>query len=103
MFIAMATNRIIRVTRKCFKDCGLLDVGRSACGRQLLRALTSVPRGSAHTLPLITALHGAQRRILAPAQESGPEPVGAANTSLSLIVGTRDVWQCSWREDRCAR
>lgn len=27
MFITMATNRMIGVTRKCFKDCGLLDVG----------------------------------------------------------------------------
>lgn len=26
MFITIATNRIIGVTRKCFKDCGLLDV-----------------------------------------------------------------------------
>lgn len=25
MFIAMATSRIIGVTGKCFKDCGLLD------------------------------------------------------------------------------
>lgn len=50
MFITTATNRIIGVTRKCFKDSGLLDVGSLPVEASSF-ALTSVlRRESAHSL-----------------------------------------------------
>lgn len=76
MFVTMATNEIIGVTRKGFRACGLLDVA-AGCGSQLF-ALTSVP--TAGRPPSLSSL-----------QAAGAPSTGlnsyAATAPLGLVVG----------------
>lgn len=98
MFITTATNRIIGVTRKCFKDSGLLDVGSLPLEASSF-ALTSVLRRRVLTRSRVVALcrvTGAQARGL-PVTGLVPDGGGPGNQAgrrdtatalLGVSVGT---------------
>lgn len=103
MFITTATNRIIGVTRKCFKDSELPDVVGVPVEASSL-ALTSVlSRENAHSLAGCCFVQSHRGPGSGPhsywssarrgwARDTQQEDETQATALLGVFVGTHDVW-----------